>query len=434
MSTKKTYSSHFFLRPLTLLVLAALAASVMAVVVLAIGFPSIRFASGEPSKAGSQTPTAQDKRAPAVARDDAPKTTAIKVSAIHEPFYAKASDGKVHLEYDLVSTSVFPLPVTLTKVVVSADDGRELLTLEGDALQARTQPLGDLTHKAAGTREVPSSGSVATLMDVEVPPGKVPESITNRITYALPADTPKALKALIGGLTTEGPNLDVPPRPATVITPPLSGEGWWNGNGCCLTTGHRSHRLAVDGQRYVTPETFAIDFEQVRGTRVFEGDGTRNGQYFAFGAKVSSVANGKVVFVRDGLPEQTPGTDPLGMERALDFGGNQVVVRIGGGVYAQYYHLQTGSIDVREGEHVHTGQLLGKLGNTGNSFAPHLHFELSSGPNVFTSDSLPYVFDSYTWAGEADLQKSTDTDLFIKGKPRAERKSYPLYPSLADFR
>jgi hypothetical protein len=188
-----------------------LAASVMAVVVLAIGFPSIRFASGEPSKAGSQSPTAQETRAPAVARDDAPKTTAIKVSAIHEPYYAKASDGKVHLEYDLVSTSVFPVPVTLTKVVVSAGDGRELLTPEGDALQARTQPLGDLTHKAAGMREVPSSGSVATLMDVEVPPGKVPESITNRITYALPTNTPKALKALIGGLTTEGPNLDVPP-------------------------------------------------------------------------------------------------------------------------------------------------------------------------------------------------------------------------------
>jgi hypothetical protein len=433
MFTKKSYSSYFFLRPLTLLVLAALAASVMAVVVLAIGFPSIRFASGEPSKAGSQSPTAQQTRAPAVARDDAPKTTAIKVSAIHEPFYAKASDGKVHLEYDLVSTSVFSLPVTLTKVVVRAGDGRELLTLQGNALQARTQPLGEL-KPGTRTREVPSSGSVATLMDVKVPPGEVPERITNRITYALPANTPKVLKALIGGLTTEGPNLDVPRRPATVIAPPLSGEGWWNGNGCCLTKGHRSHRLAVDGQRFVTPETFAIDFEQVRGTRVFEGDGTRNEQYFGFGAKVSSVANGKVVVVRGGLPEQTPGAAPLDPEGPLDFGGNQVVVRMGGGVYAQYYHLQTGSIEVRKGERVHTGQILGKLGNTGNSFSPHLHFDLTTGPNVFTSDSLPFVFDRYRWAGEADLEKSTGTDLFFRGKPRTERKSHPLFPSLVDFR
>jgi len=401
---------------------------------LAIGFSSIRFASGEPSNAGSQA--AQVKQSPAAARDDAPKTTALKVSAIHEPFYAKGSDGKVHLEYDLVSTSVFSLPVTLTKVEVRAGDGRKLLTLQGDALEARTQPLGELKlgSKPAGTREVPSSGSVVSLMDVKVPPGKVPEQVTNRITYALPGNTPKILKAFIGSLTIKDPKLDVPRRPATVIAPPLSGKGWWNGNGCCLTTGHRSHRLAVDGQRYVTPENFAIDFEQVQGTRVFEGDGTRNGQYFGFGAKVSSVANGTVVFVRDGLPEQTPSTDPLGLESPLDFGGNQVVVRIGRGVYAQYYHMQPGSIDVRTGERVQTGQLLGKLGNTGNSFSPHLHFELTSGPDVFTANSLPFVFDRYTWAGSADLDLSTDTDLVIGGTPRTERKTHPLFPSLADFR
>jgi hypothetical protein len=187
MSTNKSHS-YFFLRPLTLLVLAALAASVMAVV-LAIGFSSIRFASGEPSKAGSQA--AKEKQAPAMPRDDAPKNTAIQVSAIHQPFYAKASDGKVHLEYDLVSTSVFSLPVTLTKFVVRAGDGRKLLTLQGDALGARTQPLGEL-KPGTKTREVPSSGSVATLMDVKVPPGEVPKRITNRITYKLPQTRPKA--------------------------------------------------------------------------------------------------------------------------------------------------------------------------------------------------------------------------------------------------
>jgi hypothetical protein len=460
---------YFVFRPLGLLMLAALAASVVAVLVLGIGFSSIRFVSGEPSKAGSQA--AKEKHSPAAARDDASKTTALKVSAIHAPFYVKGSDGKAHLEYDLVSTSVVPYPVTLTKVVVMAGDGRKLLTLEGDALEARTQPLGEL-NTFSGTREVASSGSVATLMDVKVPPDKVPERITHRITYELPPDTPKGLKAIIDSLTIKGPKLDVSRRPATVIAPPLSGKGWLNLNGCCFTTaeGHRSHRLAVDGRRIVTPETFAIDFSQVQGTRFYKGDGTRNEQYFAYGAKVSSVANGKVVFVRDGLPEQTPNAAIVGVERTLDFGGNQVVVRIGGarisrcvrspwshpyrssaghgrrklgqveslsqrcGVYAQYYHLQPGSIDVQKGEHVKTGQLLGKLGNSGNSSGPHLHFGLSTGPEALTSDSLPFVFDRYTWAGSVDLEKSTLPNLLIEGTPRTERKSYPLDLSLADFR
>jgi len=203
---------YFFFRPPGMLVLAALAAGVMAVLMLALGFSSIRFASGEPSKAGSQA--AKDKPSPATARDGAAKVKALKVSAIHEPFYVKGSDGKVHLEYDLVSTSVFPYPVTLTKVVVMAGDGRKLLTLEGDALRARTQPLGEL-YGFSSTREVPSSGSVATLMDVKVPPGKVPERITNSITYELPPIRPRSSRPSSAASPSRGPTsmcLAAPPR------------------------------------------------------------------------------------------------------------------------------------------------------------------------------------------------------------------------------
>src|SRR5918998_6689290 len=144
-------------------------------VVLAIGFSSTRFASGEPPDPGSRTAQKKEEStAPtaAAARGDAPQTTGLKVSVIHKPLYAKGSDGKVHLEYDLVSTSVFPVLVTLTKVEVVAGDGHHLLSLKGDALEARTQPLGDYS---ATTREVPASGSVATLVDIRVPPGEVPE-------------------------------------------------------------------------------------------------------------------------------------------------------------------------------------------------------------------------------------------------------------------
>jgi murein DD-endopeptidase MepM/ murein hydrolase activator NlpD len=166
---------------------------------------------------------------------------------------------------------------------------------------------------------------------------------------------------------------------------------------------------------------------------VHQGRKARTALVGTTGRSRKASGDGKVVFVRDGLPDQTPGADLLEPEGPLDFGGNQVVVRMGRGVYAQYYHLQPGSISVRKGERVKTGQLLGKLGNTGNSFSPHRHFDLTTGPNVFTSDSLPYVFDRYRWAGSADLEKSTETDLVIRGKHHQEIKSHPLFPSLVDF-
>jgi hypothetical protein len=407
---------------------------------LAVVFSSIGCAADEPPGTGSRTAQDEEFTRPALATrgdarageraSDTPQTTALKASVIHEPLYARGSDGKVHLEYDLLSTSVFPDPVRLTKVEVLADDGRRLLNLEGDDLRARTQPLGDTTP----TSKVPPSSAVATLIDVVVPPGEVPERVTNRVTYELVPDTPEILEALISGLQTKGPRLEVPPRPATVIAPPLSGEGWFNANGCCEPTPHRSFRTAADGLRFATPETFAIDWVQLRGGRLFEGDGTKNEQYFAFGAEVRSATYGEVVVVRDGRPEETPNNDPKNVVLEQDFGGNHVAVRVRPGVYAFYAHLQPGSIDVGVGDTVETGQRIGELGNTGNSTQPHLHFELSDGPDPLTSNSLPFVVDRYTFAGSVDPDQSTDKDLLIDGTSQSERETYPLFPSVADFR
>jgi hypothetical protein len=348
----------------------------------------------------------------------------------HVPLHVRGSDGKAHLEYDLISTSVFPSPVTLTKIEVRAGDGRRLLVLQGDDLEA-------VTHQVLGanpTREVPASGgAVATLVDVKVPPGEVPDHLTNRISYKPAPGTPQILEAIIGSLEITGPRLEVPRSPVTAITPPLSGEGWWDGNGCCAPTPHRSNILAVDGLRRVMAETFAIDWVRIKGNRLSEGNGTANGQYFAFGAKVRSATDGRVVSIRDGLPNETPNENPVHVERPEDFSGNHVVVRVRPGVYATYAHLQRGSIGVDVGDHVQSGQNIGRLGNSGNSSQPHLHFQLSDGPDVLTSNSLPFVIDRYEFVGSV-TPDSTAEDIHIVGSPTEQRRTYPLFPSVVDFR
>ena len=89
---------------------------------------------------------------------------------------------------------------------------------------------------------------------------------------------------------------------------------------------------------------------------------------------------------RDTESEQKPGQFPSGL--ALnDFGGNYVVIKIDDGTYAYYAHLQKGSkgVQVEPGKRIEKGQVIGKLGNTGNTDAPHLHFMLIDGKAPLTS-------------------------------------------------
>jgi hypothetical protein len=289
-----------------------------------------------------------------------------------------------------------------------------------------TQPLFGRTP----TGSIPPSGAVATLLDVVVPPDHAPARLTHRITYDLAPDAPN--RNIIGSLAIMGPALTVDPFAPLIIAPPLRGSGWVNANGCCGPSPHRSARLAVDGTHLVTFELFAIDWVQLAGNRLFTGDGTRNADYFGFGADVLAVGAGTVAFVRDGLPEETPNQPVTSLRQPLDYGGNEVVLQLAPGVYAFYAHLQPGSIRVRTGETVTTGQVLGLLGNTGNTTAPHLHFQLADGPDVLTATSLPFVLDHWTLAGAID-PASTATDVRVAGVPTPQTATLPLELTVAAF-
>ena len=66
---------------------------------------------------------------------------------------------------------------------------------------------------------------------------------------------------------------------------------------------------------------------------------------------------------------------------------------------AFYAHMQPGSLKVEVGDTVKTGQVIGRLGNTGNSDAAHLHFHIMDGPRPLSSNGLPYRFSGFTSEG-----------------------------------
>jgi hypothetical protein len=362
--------------------------------------------------------------ASAASAEEPGRPTAILVSPIHEAQIVRADDGMDHVEYELLVVSVFPEPVTLSSVTVLDPAGKELMRIEGGTLTAATQTLFAHTETAV----IPASAAVSVDVDLILPPDTAPERVTHRIAYTLKADSELAL--MVGSLEVNAPEVTINRQPAMVIRPPLKGKGWLATTACCKPNVHRDLRVAIDGVRIETAETFAIDWAKVKNDRLFDGE--RVEQYYGFGADVLAVADGTVVSIRDGMPDATPLVLMVPKSKS-DYGGNNVFLEIAPNIFAWYAHLRQGSLTVKVGDLVKAGAPIGKLGNTGPSEGPHLHFGLLDKPDSIAGRSLPFVFDSFTLDGAVDFDISKGDRLVIRPDARQVRSAYPLYGGIQNY-
>jgi murein DD-endopeptidase MepM/ murein hydrolase activator NlpD len=147
---------------------------------------------------------------------------------------------------------------------------------------------------------------------------------------------------------------------------------------------------------------------------------------------VFAVADGTVVKVQDGKADAPPGEIVPG-QIPSDFAGNHLVVQIAPNVFAAYGHLQPGSVQVKVGDTVKVGAPLARIGNTGPSLGPHLHFGLLNQPDLSTGRSLPFVIDSYTLTGRVDFEASQADAVVIMPESKQVRSEYPLHGSIQNF-
>lgn len=296
------------------------------------------------------------------------------------------ADGRTLLAYELHLYNAGSEPVTVTRLLVSDPSpkakSQTVALLQGEELGRMFKP----TLEQAGDPRRLARGAHAVVM----------------LFLSLDAAPLSLAHQLTGEMLNRTVVASVPARPVTGtavrIGAPLRGDRWLTANGPANDTHHRRSWLAAGGGAR-TPQRFAIDFtRQTAGGDLVDGDRTRNESYPGYGADVLAVAAGVVVSVADGVPDNLPPTTPEGV--TIDtMGGNSVVLDIGGGRFAWYAHLQAGSIRVKPKQRVAAGAVLGKVGNSGNSNAPHLHFHVTDGPHPMLSDGVPYVFEAFTYNG-----------------------------------
>ncbi len=196
-----------------------------------------------------------------------------------------------------------------------------------------------------------------------------------------------------------------------IVEFPLRGE-WYSPN----TPGTRipSHGTNRLGTRY------AYDFIQVdwnkKGWPAYHASllqyllfGVPINKYYCWGQEIYAPCDGIVVDIKDDYKERSRTNlisdmfnayknahyfDPTKDDIQL-VAGNYIILEHNDSVYSALCHLQKGSIQVSVGQSVKKGNVIGKVGHSGNSFAPHLHFQLMDSSDIATANGLPCAFERY---------------------------------------
>jgi hypothetical protein len=323
------------------------------------------------------------------------------------PVPFRGSDGLVHLVYELWMTNFSSADVSVEKVeVLSGDD--VLQSLDTAMIAGRLQAAGQ--RESAG--KLAGSAQGLLFLHVALAAGApIPTHLSHRVTVHASAAPPGRQE-----ITETGGAVTVDRQTVVSIGPPLHGEGYISADSCCEAVRHTRAALPVNGRAWLA-QRYAVDWEQLDAQgRIYAGDRERLESYTIFGKPVVAVADAVVASVTDGLPEQTPGKYPTNIP--LDEAdGNSVILDLGEQHYAMYAHMQPGTIQVRVGQRVGAGQLIGLVGNSGNSVAPHLHFQMSDRLSSLASNGLPYEIKEFQITGKSPGTKAFD---------EAEEKGTPL--------
>ncbi|MEZ4584847.1 MAG: M23 family metallopeptidase [Gemmatimonadales bacterium] len=148
----------------------------------------------------------------------------------------------------------------------------------------------------------------------------------------------------------------------------------------------------------------AIDFYRLTAEgHQFAGDSASKKDYAAYGAEVLAVADGRIAAVVNDQPEnETPHPSRRSVPITLEtIGGNYVMLEVAPSRYVFYAHLQTGSVRVKVGDRVRRGQVLGLLGLSGNTPAPHLHLHLGDTIEPLGSEGFPTCSTNSKWWASA---------------------------------
>jgi hypothetical protein len=333
---------------------------------------------------------------PAVARaEDVPLASSLQLESVMlvggwasaGPFIPVIGDGTAHLAYEYYLTNYGKKAVRIVSLRVRGIRGAAFATtIEGDALRSSFTPAAPQSRLAAYDPVLAPGASGVLFVFLNFSGRETPRRLENWIVVEADGDPKNAQRIPLGEVAIGKPG-------AALIDESFTGDRWLAANGPSNKSIHRRAVIVLNGKPRV-PERYAIDWIKLGDDgNSYSGDQYKNSSYHAYDVPILAIADGKIITVKDGLPENVPHTKKLAVAMTLvNVAGNHIVEDIGGGLYAGYAHLIPGTITVKAGDQVHRGQVLGRLGNSGNSTEPHLHLQVCDAPSFLICEGVPMEF------------------------------------------
>jgi peptidase M23-like protein len=319
-----------------------------------------------------------------------------------------SSAGRNHLTYELYLTNFSSSPVTLRRIdVLDADDlaAAPIATYEAGQLDTLVQPIGHQTPAGGNgdPHQLADGVTVVVFLWIALDHGtRVPNQLRHRI--------------LTGDSVVEGAVIGTHHTELKLLGPPVRGTHWLADDGPSndQDNHHRRGILVFEGRAQIS-RRYAIDWQQSQNRKTFSGDASDKRSYYAYGKPLLAVADGTVVTVRDGLPDNVPrhnGEFTTAVEITADtVFGNNIVLDLGGQQFATYCHLQPGSLRVKAGDRVRRGQVLAKIGDSGDAREPHVHFQVQTSSNPLAGEGVPYLIDHYRVKSADDVWQTRTHEL-----------------------
>ena len=301
--------------------------------------------------------------------------------------------GRTHLVYEVHLTNFGAAPIRVEALEILDEQQTSVEALVGVRLAQRTSVFGVPPARTDGGPMLPTGMRAVVYLFVSLAPERpVPTRLQHRLVLSTDATIRDTLQTAFTAVTGADR--------ASIITTPVHGGPWVALRAPSATSGHRLSLVTLDGVTRV-PQRFAVDLARLGADgKLFHGDSTKNESWYSYGDTVFAVAAGNVVLARDNMPNSTPLTAPsAGAIDARAATGNVLVLQLADGRFASFAHLQRGTQRVKVGDTVREGQAIALIGNSGNTFAPHLHFQVSTTAELLAGEGLPYVLRQFELVG-----------------------------------